>query len=156
MCLAFNFFATPFFLLSISQKVDFLLKQDNYVRKKIKIDSLVYKNSAGSKSLYHYENLYYDGGRLIVLQNTSEAIFHSKIKLKKRNYGLAYLNQHNDSIYLWYHPSAKGQIALPDEMEVNTDGYRTHVLLKIILVLIALYTLIFLVRRIKKKKNEKK
>ncbi len=154
--LTLNFFASPFNLLNVTKKIPILINKSNFIKTKVKTDSV--KNivsTSGMNSLTTYSHyIYYDKNKLIILQDNPDRLLQSETILRNTRRALKYIQQHHDSILIWYHPTINGQIALSNESEINTKGYLMQIILNIILLIVAILTLRWLILKIKNKKNE--
>lgn len=158
--LTLNFLASPFHLLNLREKSTWFIHKSEFKKKKIRTDSILVNNEGGGSgamtsssdtSIYY---LYYDNGKFISVQDNAHALFHSKKEVIKTRSILKYVEEHNDSLLIWYHPTLNGQIALPSETEMNTNGFLIQILLNILLLLVAMGSLIWLIKKIKNNRNE--
>ena len=67
---------------------------------------------------------------------------------------LKYLEEHNDSLLIWYHPKLNGQIALAEENEMNTSGFLLQIILNILFLVTAIGSIIWLIKKINNKNEE--
>ena len=154
MLLTLNFLVSPLHFLNIKEKAIWLNHKSQFKKRNIKIDSLVLSTESATienSNMTHI--IYYDNSKFVLISDNSKALFHSKIKTIQTKKTLKYLEEHNDSLLIWYHPTLNGQIAFPEEKEMNTQGFLRQIILNILFLLVAIGSIIWL---IKKNKNNKK
>tara|TARA_R110000868_G_scaffold271087_1_gene530582 strand:+ start:6087 stop:6605 length:519 start_codon:yes stop_codon:yes gene_type:complete len=159
--LTLNFLTSPFQMLNLIEKGTWIKHKTEFKRKLIKTDSIVLRDADTSpasrretskKTYLHF--IYYDKGKFISLQDNSQALFHSKKELIKTRKTLKYLEEHNDSLLIWYHPKLNGQIALAEENEMNTSGFLLQIILNILFLVTAIGSIIWLIKKINNKNEE--
>ncbi len=157
--LTLNFLASPFYILNIKEKVYWVKNKSKFNKIITKIDS-VKISMEGRKSTTAESDIlnfyfYYDKGKYINMQDDSKSLFPSKKKKRKITDVINYLENHNDSLLIWYHPKINGQIAYKEEREMNTKGFLAQILLNLLSLLVAISSLIWLIIKIRNRKNEK-
>ncbi|MCK0147423.1 hypothetical protein MWU78_17340 [Arenibacter sp. F26102] len=148
---------SPIFILKIYERVWELNHKHEYVKKKVKIDSISQQSGFSGRTpsngnvILYYEDY---SKRLYMLDDRKTLI---RIQRRKFNNMLDYLDSHKDSIWIWEHAKGKTKYALEEETEMNTKGYLIQIILNIILLTIALYSIVCQIKKwMKSKKNEKK
>lgn len=153
--LTLNFLVSPLYFLNIKEKAVWLNHKAQFKKRNIKIDSLILSaESATVENSNITYIIYYDNNKFVLISDNSKALFHSKKELTKTRKTLKYLEEHNDSLLIWYHPKLKGQIALAEENEINTNGFLLQIILNILFLLIAIGSVIWLIKKINNKNEE--
>lgn len=147
IALLINILCIPLFLINISQKSKYLINKSDFIKKDVVIDSLVISSDEGSRKAGNRNILtyyfYYDNEKKIKSVNNTDALFPNSNEIRKSIQALNYFKKHNDSLLIWYHPQIDGQFALKEDTEINTDGYLSQIIINILLLTIALYSIIW-------------
>ncbi|MCF8716168.1 hypothetical protein JM658_15160 [Joostella atrarenae] len=152
-----NVLATPFTVINLFEKFNYVKHKEDFVKQKMKIDSLIQsrpistKKGGGNLPTYF---LYYDEGKYIQLQDNSEALLMSKKTYMRTIGALNYLEEHNDSLLIWYHPNINGRYALKEETEMDTDGFMQQIIFNSIMLAIAAYSLLWQINEWRKPKKK--
>ena len=158
--LTLNFLASPFYILNIKEKVSWVTNKSEFTKNIIKIDSVkISSEGAGPGATTSQSDIldyyfYYDKGKYINMQDNSKSLFPSKNKIRKTTDVINYLENHNDSLLIWYHPKINGQIACKEDKVMNTKGFLMQILLNLLSLLVAISSLMWLIIKIRNKKNE--
>ncbi|MDE3743064.1 hypothetical protein [Maribacter polysaccharolyticus] len=154
--LILNLLVSPFYYLNIREKISILIVKNEFEKKSILIDSVRVSSTEGSKRGGKYSSTYYlfYGDKNITLLDASAALFNSKNTELRTKRALNYLEAHNDSLLIWYHPTINGRYALEEETEMNTDGFITQIIINSILLVIALYSIIWQIKEWRKPKKK--
>ncbi|TVZ09753.1 hypothetical protein JM80_2284 [Cellulophaga sp. RHA_52] len=149
--LLINILCIPFTLINISQKSKYLINKSDFIKKEVVIDSLVISSDEGSSKAGNRNILtyyfYYGNEKKITSVNNTDALFPNSNEIRKNNEALNYLKKHNDSLLIWYHPRIDGQFALEEDTDINIDGYLTQITINILLLSIALYSIIWQIKK---------
>lgn len=167
-----NVLATPITFMIFKQKLTWYANKSDFHKKKVKMDSITITQDGGtmrggSKKILIYD-LHYNDKR-IVLKDPTHALFGSKREAAQTKKVLSQLSSYStisvwdnhpkkDSLLIWYHPNINGLYAKEEETEMNTDGFLTQIIINSILLLLALYSILWQVkdwRKPKKKQYEK-
>ena len=143
---------SPIYVLKIYEKVWELNHKHEYIKKKVKIDSISQQSGFSGKTPSNGNViLYYEGKskKLYMLDDRK-----TMIRIQRRNFENMrdYLISHNDSIWIWEHPNAKAKYALEEETEINNKGYLMQIIINIFLLTIAVYSLVWQIKEWRKPK----
>ncbi len=137
--------------------------KDEYVKTKVLVDSLVqegHRQPMGGGEEYYAAYYSNPKGRVIAVANDN-SIHLEKDELPYLNQLLNYHHDHNDSIYVWHHPTLPDKFVLEKHKTFEDTIFNSETILGVVLNIITILTLVFLfvvfVRyRIKKWKQKKK
>ncbi len=137
--------------------------KDEYVKTKVLVDSLVqegYRQPMGGGVKYYAAYYSNPKGRVIAVANDN-SIHLEKNELPYLNQLFNYHHDHNDSIYVWHHPTLPDDFVLEKHKTFEDTIFNSETITEVVSNIITILTLVFLfivfVRyRIKKWKQKKK
>jgi hypothetical protein len=147
---------SPWFAYKFFVRARNIAYANEYVKKKVKVDSLVvvaesYGYSGHSNDVYKIYNLEHDlefaftdhKGSLITERRGANKIIPHMI---------AYMEQHHDSILIWYHPKAEVKYARDTDVTVSMKEDVIYLTIHGLLVVVAALSIRWQIRYNKKKK----
>ncbi len=136
--------------------------KDEYLKTKVLVDSLVQEGYRDAMGGVKYYAAYYSNpkGRVIAVANDN-SIHLEKDELPYLNQLLNFHENHNDSIYVWHHPTLPDEFVLEKHKTFEDTIFNSETITAVVSNIITILTLVFLfvvfVRyRIKKWRQKKK
>lgn len=158
IALILNFLSTPFQYLNLKEKITLLTHKDEFKKLYVQIDSTRISRTEGStrggsrSALTYY--LYYENNNYLTLLDASDAILNNQQTELQTRRALEYMNNHNDSLLIWYHPTMNGRVALKEEFELNTNGFVSQVIINSFLLAVAIFSVVLQIKEWRKPKEK--
>lgn len=151
---------SPFALRSLIISGKRILVAKEYSKIKIRVDSLATHTPISSEGGHSYTNFYiYNFDKSLFLEISNEERVLIKSRDGKENlvsHMLKYMKNHNDSIWIWYHPRAEPKYAKVEEKEYPITEDVLSLGTNIIIVVLAIYAIYWQINYNRKNRKKKK
>jgi len=144
---------SPFALRDSVDVFESIIVANDYRKIKLKIDSTstftpISVEGGNSSSLYYFYN--FDKNLKIELSDQNNIITENKENRGvELNQAFRQMEEYGDSIWIWYHPSAKPSLAMEKSQNYPIKQMINILIEKIVIVVLALASIFWLIKNIK-------
>ena len=165
LILIINLLFSPISFYKLIQNCKIIYYKDNYTIKKVKVDSISIVHDTERGSTKTTEKIFYNNKNNNIRLKEPNSLINNKIDIKKYNhFKKTLLNKYlasgnpvigyklsNDSIWIWHNPKAKNLYSLGIDKQFNTKPYILKSISQLLSILIALISIIYLIKYHKNK-----
>lgn len=152
---------SPIYFLTIKREAKELIHQAEFVKQKVKIDSInIQTSNIDGPGAAHYYIYYHNKGDYISLLDYRDVLFSTEKQKKDFNHFLGLTNKDstfylpsNDSIWVWHHPILKDNYATMEQSKMDVSNNLFLIIINSILLIISISAVLWQIKQWTKKKS---
>lgn len=152
---------SPFYFITIKKETKELIHQTEFVKEKVKIDSIrIQTSNIDGPGASHYYIYYHNKRDYLSLLDYRDVLFSTAKQKKDFNHFLnvttkdsTVYSSSNDSIWVWHHPILEDNYATMEESQLDVSNNIFLIIINSILLIISISAVLWQIKQWTKKKS---